>query len=1456
MIRERQRKIDCEAAGIPYVPDELAVRKAPNCDPDIPATPDVLLEPNPAPLPDAPDRVLPRPLIVRSPAFTAHCADHGGGSGSATAAYGESIIDLYLDDVESVTRSALYRIAAHHAALQAAMDSHLEPLALGQITAAVFDAAIMSAATIEAAAAAGIRQRALELRGGPDAFGSTGLYAIAEITALSRLECTFVSQALWVVCDSESPTGFSRSLSAPSPLPSPDLYRTRPAGYRVSTISVEDANESAELDAVSDPTFECVYVSEPVTVNCADDVDGAFGQDYEPAFLWEGGYYNNLEDLHAAGFTSYALDSLTEQRALIYSVTLSGGLFPSASQSAANERARAFAVQQLNCFFPSREATVDCENRSPDNPVTQRMLETGKTREQVFTEMDSEHGVNPDLVTNFGLLPLAPGPGRSIDSKEGLIVKIPAGLVMSTSSPEEADDEAMNHARGFLSCFWVSPRVTCSCLSSAQENPEAGSFEFTEAELVALQAVFNATVSSELLTFEKGALGSSEDGFIPVDDAMGLCRASLVCVYCNQTIAPRCSVAYTDGGVSYNLWNPQTDTELPISLTTRNGVSTGVSAGLPSLVICDSNPRSVNTLAIATASLPPVVNNEVGNPKCLYGNREVTRTCVDKVGANAFGLTPESAGRSLTVSAGSFEAESQLEADDLAETFIDAALICEFGNPPMTVLCGAAANATTIFAGEYTVAATYGTGQGVTALTAIGGAATPLTVGAHVFTSLESPLNAKAQALLSMVTQLNCFWESAQIDLMCTARAACPPGLVNTPETGVITEGDNSANNHPLSVGATAGDVRLARRTFSSYVSQAEANRQAYTTAFSMLDCFWKSAQIELLCDASPVCPAPNTPWSGTIVSGNNDRNFCPDSTGDEIGEVTVTRGEVTSYVSQALANYQAYDLAYPQLDCFWQSARIVVMCGAPPICPTPSTPEDGVINAGSNADNCSTESTGARPTDIVVSAKSVTSYVSQADANYQAYEMAYPQLDCFWLSAKIDLLCDAPPFCPQGKRYTSDSGTIREGDNKVQERLGESTYSDQSIGYKSGDAVMDRKAVQSYVSQGDANDQAYAMVWPMLDCFWHNARMRVWCTPPPTLGVQLRLIGPNGWVDSGSGPVEDPVIVPARDVQSYRSQEDANLRAYYQAKDQLVCQTNSHPFSLSGSPTFACCKTKFGTLATQMSESKLFNPPQAGADVTGNRNGYTEVELKLKDATACSFYPAYFYLEATVSKSADDQYRASSAKVIVSKSLQSLLEGSEGAYTKVRRLIAEVTQDDTGSVFNSDARDLCGGLRIAQSVTSAQKIATSTLGAKTFPVIADLHSPLGGGAANSCGNFKLYAKTENETTNVMIGNGQVGSEFLSEESMGTLNSLKGQLIFLLVTLNDSAGTYTVEAQNGGTFPTASDSEKAIYVGKVTESGAIEQGACGPFDVTVCRRLYVAEAPYHTLSVTMNYGYF
>ena len=123
--------------------------------------------------------------------------------------------------------------------------------------------------------------------------------------------------------------------------------------------------------------------------------------------------------------------------------------------------------------------------------------------------------------------------------------------------------------------------------------------------------------------------------------------------------------------------------------------------------------------------------------------------------------------------------------------------------------------------------------------------------------------------------------------------------------------------------------------------------------------------------------------------------------------------------------------------------------------------------------------------------------------------------------------------------------------------------------------------------------------------------------------------------------------------------------------------------------------------------------------------------------------------------------------------------------------------------------------------------------------------------AEGGCDNLSVFTMTENNVSVVKVGSGQIGNTMIEEQWVGTVNSLKGQYIYALVTLNGTDGTYTAEVVNGSAEDgTGSDTETYLAIGYVDDNGAVSQLRCGPVFVNVCRNWFAAAAPFYGISVS------
>jgi hypothetical protein len=199
----------------------------------------------------------------------------------------------------------------------------------------------------------------------------------------------------------------------------------------------------------------------------------------------------------------------------------------------------------------------------------------------------------------------------------------------------------------------------------------------------------------------------------------------------------------------------------------------------------------------------------------------------------------------------------------------------------------------------------------------------------------------------------------------------------------------------------------------------------------------------------------------------------------------------------------------------------------------------------------------------------------------------------------------------------------------------------------------------------------------------------------------------------------------------SYRSQAEATVNAFEAAKRALDCISSKHAFSLRSSPSggaYSKCCTKIDP--SVLADCKLYSPNPGGGG--NNSPGFSPVAIDDTDTQVCDDYPVWFYLEADLeydkTKELWAQYTSEAARIKKSSSTLPLVVGTEGEYATVRRLIATVTQEASGSSFGAAERATCGGINITQLVTSPQKIITSQQNKgkdlSNVPMIVDFDTP------------------------------------------------------------------------------------------------------------------------------------
>ena len=208
---------------------------------------------------------------------------------------------------------------------------------------------------------------------------------------------------------------------------------------------------------------------------------------------------------------------------------------------------------------------------------------------------------------------------------------------------------------------------------------------------------------------------------------------------------------------------------------------------------------------------------------------------------------------------------------------------------------------------------------------------------------------------------------------------------------------------------------------------------------------------------------------------------------GSVTAPVTVAAGTFTSVVSVEAANEAALAAAQSQLVCAWLNASQTANCGA-----------GATVGLG----NPST-----------VAAGSVTSTISQADADEQALAIATSLLVCSYPNTQ-----QGPITCPV------DSGGVAAN-----------TGASNPITIAAG-------TFTSSINQADANAQAVLAANQLLRCQWGNDQTTVVC---PTSGGQP--------ASATVSPVYQ-VVIPANTFLSDISRAEANAQALQFANSQLDC--------------------------------------------------------------------------------------------------------------------------------------------------------------------------------------------------------------------------------------------------------------------------------------------------------------
>ena len=523
----------CDAAEMILVPDTDPVFPADKClDNAEPLPADFFSANQPPPPPEIPDS-LPDPISVVSREVSLVCPSGQvalAGNEPSIAPAGADIQLVYLDEIENIAQTELFRLAAYVDDLQAHVTANLDD-AVDAADFVTFDQIIVSVTGTTPAIAERIRNALVAAH--------TRAAQIAQAIALAGVVCGWRNQELWVTCQSADP-GYAVSFFDPG-----DVEKARRAANAFSsTISQADANEQAAKAAALE--LACLVTNQEQTVSCSA-VEGEVSE--TTALTWPSNWLKasspraaaigtEVVTLTAQGAATWSvtawddfetntetisLNALNGQefiqpdrigasarRILRTTVTIEAGDPRTAAPDLATANAIAYnlAVAELDCFIPNRPRIISCV--TPDYgsvEVTARHAGRGLgigniSRGATFAELlggDPEiYGGPPYERANVGIIDFDL-PTEQEDSNLAFEVYVWPGY-FSGESVSVVEDVAGNYGAERLQCLWVSPQHGCTCVSTAEE---------AAIEFVTAPGQTSARFSTETLEIESARLDSS-----------------------------------------------------------------------------------------------------------------------------------------------------------------------------------------------------------------------------------------------------------------------------------------------------------------------------------------------------------------------------------------------------------------------------------------------------------------------------------------------------------------------------------------------------------------------------------------------------------------------------------------------------------------------------------------------------------------------------------------------------------------------------------------------------------------------------------------------------------------------------------------------------------------------------------------------------------------------------------
>ena len=641
-----------------------------------------------------------------------------------------------------------------------------------------------------------------------------------------------------------------------------------------------------------------------------------------------------------------------------------------------------------------------------------------------------------------------------------LDVSTTLAAIIATSIIEaqtDLDDAALTLAQAGTSCGYRSVAVWAKC----DETEPAGYALLTSAPAVVDGNVSAAPIGAAVSTV------SQEDAN---ERAGRIAAAELQCVYGNTAQTASCAAIDQKYTTPFNYPELTSPNETLASLAAKssNVVFGPGEERLVASVTTAANSFTASSLAAANVI---AMTAALAQLNCFFPSRKLVSVC------------SKGADKSVTIAAGSFIGDSLAEADAQADT--EAAVlsvdVCVWGNRRMTYACDdidddpdkpaeVAQHIIPGYPGVNAMVNKVGRDVAFASLPGVTKLFASVAKSLYSYTALpgeitgESQEEADALAAAYAQSQLSCVYCNPRIEPVCRL------GSPTAEEVLPISGGDTTAalTTDRWSTSATAGVPGVR------YDAAGNPNTDDLTGTPKIFICSADPSEVVAVADSFALLPVAALTAEGDPCKFTNKITtvVCADlnptwydyfSNHSSPSTVTVPAGTVEASTAED-ADALARVLALSQLNCFFESPALEILCGATSSSVLPDASNfvsaQPAIELGDGkvgTDFVHADANGSTARRIKIPYGTALSFTSPTDAYRQALLLGLSQLDCFFKNQKTIVKCEID----------------------ISDQLAPGAIPSHELG--------EGKAPNSYVSQADADDLAKLLAESYLRCLFIN---------------------------------------------------------------------------------------------------------------------------------------------------------------------------------------------------------------------------------------------------------------------------------------------------------------------------------------------------------------------------------